>query len=82
MNKILSTFNKIIDSIGLIYGITNLQEILGVIVLILTIINILTGYGFKIYDKIKNKKYNEIPNEVNNAINEIKDEIDKSKKDD
>lgn len=73
MNKFLNIFNKTIDSIGLIYGIANLQEILGLVVLILTIINILTGYGFKIYDKIKNKKYNEIPEEVNKAIEEIKD---------
>lgn len=73
MNKFLNIFNKTVDSVGLIYGIANLQEILGLVVLILTIINILTSYGFKIYDKIKNKKYNEIPEEVNKALEEIKD---------
>lgn len=73
MNKFLNIFNKTVDSVGLIYGIANLQEILGLVVLILTIINILTSYGFKIYDKIKNKKYNEISEEVNKAIEEIKD---------
>lgn len=73
MNKFLNIFNKTVDSVGLIYGIANLQEILGLVVLILTIINILTSYGFKIYDKIKDKKYNEIPEEVNKALEEIKD---------
>lgn len=73
MNRILNIFNKCADSIGLIYGIANIQEILGIIVLVLTIVNIITGYAFKIYDKIKKKNYKGITEDIEDAIEEIKD---------
>lgn len=79
MSKILNVMNRFIDSIGLIYGIANIQEILGVIVLVLTIINIVTSYAFKIYDKIKAGDYKGANEELTKAIDEISDKVDEQK---
>lgn len=81
-NKIFSTISKTIDGIGLVYGITNIQEILGLIVLILSIINIVTSYVFKIIDKVKAGDYKGANDELGKAIDEIEDKIDNDKKGD
>lgn len=59
------------------YGIANIKEVLGIIVLVLSILNILINTGIKIYHKIKDKKFEEIPNDINetiNQLNELKEE--------
>ena len=55
------------------YGIANIKEILGIIVLVLSILNILINAGIRVYHKIKNKKYDEIPNDISDTINQIND---------
>lgn len=53
------------------FGIANIKEILGIIVLILSILNILINLALRIYHKVKERKYNQIPSDINNAIDEI-----------
>lgn len=65
-----------VDAVGGYYGLTNLHNILGIIVLILTIINLLYKMIYAIIIKIKSKKYEEIPEIIDNTIEDFK-EIDK-----
>lgn len=52
-------------------ALANIQEILSIIILVLSIANILFNASIKIYSKIKNKKYDEIPNDINEASEEL-----------
>lgn len=53
------------------FGIANIKEILGIIVLILSILNILINLALRIYHKVKERKYDQIPSDINNAIDDI-----------
>ena len=64
-----STVGSILTgAISMVY----IREILGIIILVLSIANILINAGVKVYHKIKNKKYGEIPNDINNTIEQLK----------
>ena len=54
------------------WGITNIQEILGVIVLILSILNILINLVFKVRDRVNSKEYDKIDDDINEAVENIK----------
>lgn len=63
----------VLNIVGITYGAINVQEVLGIIVLILSILSILWKAGVKIYTLIKNKKYNEIDETINDTINDLND---------
>ena len=46
------------------FGIANIKEILGIIVLVLSILNILITTGFKIYNHYKEKQYIKIKEDI------------------
>ena len=46
------------------FGIANIKEILGIIVLILSILNILINLALRIYHKVKERKYDQIPSDT------------------
>lgn len=56
-----------------IYALATITNILSVIILILSILNILWGMGYKIYQHFKNKKFQEISNELEEAKNELEE---------
>lgn len=59
-----------------VYALANIQEVLGVIVLVLSVINILFNMGYRVYKHIKSKNYEEISKEIDNAKNEIQKYIE------
>lgn len=59
------------------YGLANVKEVLGIIILVLSIANILFNMSIRIYNHIKNKKYKEVSNDLQDAIDAIKDLEDK-----
>lgn len=62
---------------GVCFTAENFQTLIGIIIGILTLINILIKMGFKIYEAIKNKKYKDIPE----IIDETKEQIEEVGKD-
>lgn len=59
------------------YAIANIQDILSIIILVLSIINILWTMCFRIYTHIKEKRYEQISQEIENAkeeLNNLKEE--------
>lgn len=62
-----------VDATGATYGIANIQQILGVIVLILSILSFLCKIVYSIYIKIKNAKYDEISTELDKAKSELEE---------
>lgn len=55
------------------FGIANIKEILGVIVLTLSILNILITTGFKVYNHYKDKKYVKIKDDIEDAKRELEE---------
>lgn len=68
-----NTVSNTLSVITASWGISNIQDILGIIVLILSIMNILWNMIYKIYNNIKSKNYTEIDDNIKNAIDEIND---------
>lgn len=53
------------------FALANIQEILSIIILVISILNILVNMTIKIYNKIKEKKYDEIPADINEASEQL-----------
>ena len=53
------------------FALVNIEQILSIIILILSILNILINMGIKIYIRIKNKQIEKIPNDIKEASDEI-----------
>lgn len=53
------------------FALANIQEILSIIILVISILNILVNMSIKIYNKIKANKYDEIPNDINEASEQL-----------
>lgn len=58
--------------LGSLIGLSNIEDILGIIILVFQIILILYKVIKKVIDKIKNKEYNELEEEVEKAIEDLK----------
>ena len=61
-------------------GLANIYDALGIVILVFQIILILAKAGKKIYDKIKNKEFDEAVKEAEDTLDkleEIKDNIKK-----
>lgn len=53
------------------YAIANISEVLSVIILILSILNILWSMIYGIYRHVKNKEYDKIDDEINDAKSKL-----------
>lgn len=80
MNKNLS---NVIDSVLLVFGFTyalsDIESILGIIILCIQIIWLFSKFFLKVYAKIKNKDYDSIDKDVEDLENELKDKIESTK---
>lgn len=72
MNKI-KAYQYSVDAVGGAYGLANIQTVLGIIVLILSIFNVLLNAGIRIYNLIKKRKYGEINEVLDDTIEELKE---------
>lgn len=71
MNRYIQGIDYSVDVASGSYGIANIQTILGIILLVLSICSILFKMGLSIYTHIKNKQYKEIAEDLDKAKEEI-----------
>lgn len=71
MNKSIQAIDYSVDVASGSYGIANIQSVLGIILLVLSICSILFKMVFSIYTHIKNKQYKEIIEDLDKAKEEI-----------
>lgn len=74
--KAIKYVDYTVDATTGAWGLANIQQILGIICLILSILSFLCKIGYSIYVKIKDKKYDEISTE----LDAIKNELDEANK--
>lgn len=67
MEKTLNVLETGLNAIGIAIGVSDMENVLNVILLIISIASILFRAGYAIYQKIKEKKYNEIAKELDDA---------------
>lgn len=79
MTNKYNIYDTIVTVLGIGFTAENFQTALGIIIGILTLINILVKMFFKIKEAIANKKYNELSKIIDEGIQEIK-EVDKDGK--
>lgn len=75
MRKSLQALDYSVDVSSGAYGIANIQSILGIILLVLSICSVLYKMGLAIYTHFKNKEYKEIAE----VLDKTKEEIEKIK---
>lgn len=61
----------ILSSVGIAWSLVDIQNIISIILLTISLLNILWKFGYKIYTKIKEKKFDEIENDIEEAKEEI-----------
>ena len=84
MNMKLETMiDTFMTTIGLTYGLAQIHEILGIVILVLNIGWMLTRLVYNIYIKVKNKDFKGIEEDVNKTLDDlssIKDSIEQKEK--
>ena len=70
--KIFNTCNYTVEVAGASYGLVNIQTILGIIVLILTIINVILNATVRIILAIKKREYDKI----SEVLDETKEQLE------
>ena len=71
-------FTSLLSVLGVSVSVENLDSILNLVLLIISIINILVVLGLRIYNAVKNKNVDE----VKNAVEEAKEDINEIKRND
>lgn len=66
-------YSYTLSVLSIAWSAENIDTILGIILMVLSIVNILWTTGYKIYNHIKEKNYGKVSEEIQDAIDKIKD---------
>lgn len=66
-------YSYTLSVLSIAWSAENIDTILGIILMALSIVNILWTTGYKIYNHIKEKNYDKVSEEIQDAIDKIKD---------
>lgn len=80
MNKITEIVDYVLIGTGVTISLSDIHQILSIIILVFNVVWILTKCGIKIYQKVKEKRYTEIAEDIKNTAVELQD-LDNSIKD-
>ena len=75
--KTYDIYNYTLSILGCMWSAENIDNVLGIILMILSIINILWSTCYKLYDTIKTKKYSDVSKILDDAEEKIKEIEDK-----
>lgn len=64
-------YTSILSSAGIGFSVQDLNQIINMVLLILSVVNILIILFFRIKDHIKNKEYDKIPNDISQAQKDL-----------
>lgn len=81
--KLETMIDTFLTTIGLTYGLAQIHEILGIIILVLNICWMIGRLAYNIYIKAKNKDFKGIEEDVNKTLDDltsIKDSIEQKEK--
>lgn len=62
-------------------SVGDVESVVSIVLLALSILNILVTFGLRIYDLIKQKRYEEIPEEIQDLTEDIKEVVEDAKDD-
>ena len=77
----INIFEDVLIIGGIAIGISQIYTILGIIILSLQIILILYKFGYRIYELIKKKKYDEIDDVIEDTTHQLEQLSDKQNQD-
>ena len=82
--KIKSIIEDVLIGGGIAISLVDIQQLLSIILLVFNVLWLLTKFGIKIYERIKNKQYKEIAEDIKETTDELEDlshkvDSDKSK---
>lgn len=80
MNKITEIVDYVLIGTGVTISLSDIHQILSIIILVFNVLWILTKCVIKIYQKIKEKRYEEIAEDIKSTADELQ-ELDNSIKD-
>ena len=66
-------YSYTLSVLSIAWSAENIDTILGIILMALSIVNILWTTGYKIYNHIKEKNYDKVSEEIQDVIDKIKD---------
>lgn len=70
--KTYDIYSYTLSILGCMWSAENIDNVLGIILMVLSIINILWSTGYKLYNAIKSKKYSDVSKIIDDAEEQIK----------
>ena len=71
MKKFMDIAEPLLNGMGILVGVSDIENILNIVLLCVSIFAILWRAGYTIYQHIKEKKFDKISDDINNAKDEI-----------
>ena len=59
--------------VGSYIGLSQIESILGIVILSFQVVLVLYKMGYKLYEKIKNKKFDEVDDVIKEGVDELED---------
>lgn len=59
--------------VGSYLGLSQIESILGIVILSFQVVLVLYKMGYKLYEKIKNKKFDEVDDVIKEGVDELED---------
>ena len=79
MKKAFDITENFINFLGVGFAFTDVNNIINLILLIVSILAIVIRAAFEIRDHIKKKEYDKIDDTINDAVSDIEDKLPKDK---
>lgn len=74
LNRVLSDkLENALVLVGSYIGLSQIESILGIVILSFQVVLVLYKMGYKIYEKIKNKKFDEVDDVIKEGVDELED---------
>lgn len=82
MKRLLDIAETGLNTLGVLIGVSDIENALNLVLLIVSIIAILWRAGYAIYQHIRNKRLDKVGDEIEQAKDDIENLLPKEEKDD